>query len=227
MDFLSSSGLSNLQAQIKIGGDSGAINPLALLELESTSKGLLIPRMTSEQRDLAFDLKKAPNGILIFNTTLQALQLLHQDRGATAKEKDQYWATYRLNYSQLGRTPQNPEVGELYYDAEKNSLQVYNGKEWVNLLFQTETQDPKALIKALEIINAVYAEILEDSSSPGGAQNTNAKAVTLEDLKLVFEQVPDSFEKQYQEAIQAYTNFKNPPTRTQVQALIEEVNSQN
>ena len=45
--------MSQLQAQIKIGDNPQTIHPNALLELESTTKGLLIPRMTTTQRDAA------------------------------------------------------------------------------------------------------------------------------------------------------------------------------
>lgn len=47
-------------------------DPTALLELNSTSKGFLPPRMTSDQRDL---IVSAANGLVIFNTTVNALQV--------------------------------------------------------------------------------------------------------------------------------------------------------
>ena len=40
------------QAQIKIGDNHQIIQSSSLLELESTNKGVLIPRMNSVQRDL-------------------------------------------------------------------------------------------------------------------------------------------------------------------------------
>jgi hypothetical protein len=47
------------------------INPSAVLELESTNKGLLMPRMTSDQRDL---IVSPAIGLMIFNTTQNQLQ---------------------------------------------------------------------------------------------------------------------------------------------------------
>ena len=219
--------MSQLQAQIKIGDNPQTIHPNALLELESTTKGLLIPRMTTTQRDAAFDLSKSPAGILIFNTTIQALQLLHQEHSASGKSDHRYWATYRLNYALIGRIPENPQVGELYFDQRDNSLQIYDGNQWVPLLFQSDAQNPKLLIEAMEIINQIYAEILEDSNSPGGKSNANQKAVSVEELVLMFEDVQSTLEQAYQQAIQAHTNFSNPPTRSQVQALINQVNASN
>ncbi len=42
---------TNASAQVKIGDNETSIEPSSLLELESTTKGLLLPRMTEAQRD--------------------------------------------------------------------------------------------------------------------------------------------------------------------------------
>ncbi|MFL5382933.1 MAG: hypothetical protein ACJ8GN_10500 [Longimicrobiaceae bacterium] len=42
-----------------------------MLQLESTSKGLLLPRLTTTQRDA---IASAPNGLLIYNPTVHAVQ---------------------------------------------------------------------------------------------------------------------------------------------------------
>ena len=57
---------SSLQAQVKMGNNPNSINAASLLELESTTKGLLIPRMTTAQRDA---ITSPPNGLQIYNTT--------------------------------------------------------------------------------------------------------------------------------------------------------------
>lgn len=46
-------------SQIKLGDNPKTISPYALLEFEIISKGLIIPRMTTAQRDNAFD-QEAP-----------------------------------------------------------------------------------------------------------------------------------------------------------------------
>ena len=46
--------LTTAQAQIKIGENIEDISPYSLLELENTNKGLLIPRMSTEECDQAF-----------------------------------------------------------------------------------------------------------------------------------------------------------------------------
>ncbi len=63
-----------LSAQAKLGDNPTDVNPNVLLELESSDKGLLIPRLTDAQRDSAFT-SNVPEGLLIYNTTADCLQL--------------------------------------------------------------------------------------------------------------------------------------------------------
>ena len=53
-------------AQVKIGDNPTTINSSSLLELESTNKGLLIPRMTTAQRDV---IASPAAGLQIYNTS--------------------------------------------------------------------------------------------------------------------------------------------------------------
>lgn len=59
------SGFYFLQAQVKIGDQPAEISSYSLLELESKTKGLLLPRMTSQERDAAFQ-ADAPRGNAYF-----------------------------------------------------------------------------------------------------------------------------------------------------------------
>ena len=58
-----------LIAQIKMGDRPLEIHPQAIFEIESTDQGVLLPRMSTGERDLAFK-TDIPNGLLIFNLTL-------------------------------------------------------------------------------------------------------------------------------------------------------------
>jgi hypothetical protein len=58
-------------AQVKVGDNPTTINDASLLELESTSQGLLPPRMTTTQRDA---ISNPPAGLTLFNTTTKCLQ---------------------------------------------------------------------------------------------------------------------------------------------------------
>lgn len=57
-----------LTAQIKMGDRPLEIDPHAIFEIESHSQGVLLPRMYSEERNIAFK-ENPPNGLLIFNLT--------------------------------------------------------------------------------------------------------------------------------------------------------------
>jgi len=63
-----------VSAQIKMGDHPTKIEPYALFEMESNKAGLLIPRMTTSQRDAAF-VDEIPNGLLLFNTDNQCVEV--------------------------------------------------------------------------------------------------------------------------------------------------------
>ena len=56
-----------LWSQIKMGDRPLVIDPHAIFEIESTQQGILLPRMSTLERDTAFR-ENLPNGLLIFNT---------------------------------------------------------------------------------------------------------------------------------------------------------------
>lgn len=57
---------SNLKAQVKIGSNPSTIGAGSLLELESTSKALTLPRLTTTQMNA---IPSPTNGMVIYNTT--------------------------------------------------------------------------------------------------------------------------------------------------------------
>jgi hypothetical protein len=72
------------QGQIKFGNNPASIDPAALLELESSTQGLLLPRMTSAQRD-ALPMDTSPVGLLIYNTDIDEIQYLYKATVTNAK----------------------------------------------------------------------------------------------------------------------------------------------
>ena len=70
-------------------------------------------------------------------------------------------------------------------------------------------------------------EVLEDSDSDGGAKNANGTAVTALELVAItgITEVDQANEQEYQAAIGAEKNFSNPPTASQIQAIIDTVNA--
>ncbi|MFT6096438.1 MAG: hypothetical protein ACJAT0_001782 [Nonlabens sp.] len=68
--FVISISSSNLYAQVGIGTRSPDVS--AVLDIQSQNKGMLMPRLTSVQRDL---IEEPANGLMIFNTTLNDAQI--------------------------------------------------------------------------------------------------------------------------------------------------------
>jgi len=64
--------ISIIHAQVKIGNNPTIVNSNSLLELESTGKGVLLPRSSSAQISA---MTFVPSGMLLFNTTDSALYL--------------------------------------------------------------------------------------------------------------------------------------------------------
>lgn len=59
-------------AQVKVGNNPTTINASSVLEVESTNKGFLPPRMTQAQRDA---IASPAQGLVIYNTTVPCLQV--------------------------------------------------------------------------------------------------------------------------------------------------------
>ena len=126
-----------VQAQIKIGDNVESISPYALLELESVQKGLLIPRLTTQERNTYFG-EDVPPGLLIYNTDTQKIQYVRSRISATTKNVETYWENISneqvLSQSMGGTsTVENPVNGMIFYHENEHDLYVYNTalKEWV------------------------------------------------------------------------------------------------
>jgi len=126
-----------VQGQIKIGDNVESISPYAILELESVQKGLLIPRLTTQERNTYFG-EDVPPGLLIYNTDTQKIQYVRSRISATTKNVETYWDNISneqvLSQSMGGTsTVENPFNGMVFYHENEHDLYVYNTalKEWV------------------------------------------------------------------------------------------------
>ncbi len=118
--------------QVKIGENKTKISPYALLELESKDKALLVPRMTTAERDEAFS-QESPEGLVIFNTDLGMIQYFFQDIDPLTGKK--------LNIKRWNSTgeevhtsfPVTPRSGTLFYNEDSNILFAWNdnNKLWM------------------------------------------------------------------------------------------------
>ena len=228
--------------QNTIGGIGG--HPSAILDLQSTDRGLLPPRMTSAQRDA---ISSPAEGLLLYNTTLGCLQInlgtggtanwscmviglsavelsvlkeILEDSGSSGGASNANGQAVSLQQLQLlSLTGINPD----YLQAYQEAIQAEMG-----------FSEPPAVLQVQMIINAVnmtiaavLAEVQEDSDSPGGANNANGTPVSLAQLQLLpLTAVNPDYILAYQAAIQAETGFSNPPTLSELQAVVDAVNTQ-
>lgn len=147
------------KAQLKVGDNPTTINSSAILEIESTSKGLLLPRMTSGQRDAILS---PTAGLLIYNTTTKALEIansssqwVNSSTGTTTAVAsgtstsvggigvgtstpnanavlDVTSTTKGVLLPRLSSDPTGVE-GMVYYNTTSNTVKLYNGSAWVAL----------------------------------------------------------------------------------------------
>ena len=123
--------LSLLWGQVKIGEHIDVLNPAAILELESTTQGLLLPRLTTAQRD-SIPIHENTEGLLIFNVDSNAIQYLKRKADtATNNKKPSYaWESAQDNRIRFAQTSR-PETGQLFFDALEMALYLWNGTAWI------------------------------------------------------------------------------------------------
>lgn len=69
-------------AQVKIGNNPTTINSASILEIEDTLRGVLLPRMTKNQRD---SISIPPDGLKIYNTQTSTMDVYRFDHWASTK----------------------------------------------------------------------------------------------------------------------------------------------
>lgn len=112
-----------LHAQVSINADGSQPDPRTMLDVKSTSKGVLLPRLTEFQRDALY--KDVPEGMLILNTTSKKFEVFF----------DGFW--YSLSMSEGvealepltdidGNTYNIVKIGEQVWMAENLRTTKYN-----------------------------------------------------------------------------------------------------
>ena len=114
-----------LEAQVSISSDGSEPGPSAMLDVKSTSKGVLIPRMTTAQRDA---ITNPEASLLIFNITTQCYE------GYSTQDKQWYSfgciGSYPPGARHCGGTPTaivdvtNPTTGKTWMDRNLGASRV-------------------------------------------------------------------------------------------------------
>jgi hypothetical protein len=128
-------------AQIGINATGAVSSPDAMLDVSSTTKGFLPPRMTTDQR-IAITSPSA--GLLVFDSTENQLFIFSNGAWSSIASP-----TYpRLTTEAIDALP-NPKVGDIAYDLTFKVLKHFNGNRWVNV---NQNQDaPKPDMMALGV----------------------------------------------------------------------------
>ncbi len=91
---------STINAQVAINTDGSAVNTSAMLDVVSTDKGMLVPRMTTAQRTV---IAAPATGLLVFDTNTNG-----------------FWFHNGTSWSNLSRASLSDTDGDTYIDTEKN-----------------------------------------------------------------------------------------------------------
>lgn len=92
-----------VSSQIKMGDHPLEIDPNAILEIESKQHGVLLPRMSTQERDAAFQ-GTVPNSLLIFNTDKDHFEVFISSR--------QTWEPIQANFLHFKVNDQTVEADD-------------------------------------------------------------------------------------------------------------------
>lgn len=150
--------------QAQIGIDTNTPNASSILDLSTTNKGLLLPRLTATQRNASDGILSPVGGIVIYDSTSNCL-LISLDNGkwknactgeevsttsgvTTSTAKTAIGITSALDNNTILEVVSNSKgvllprattdlasvTGMIYYNTTDNSIRLYNGTSWVTLL---------------------------------------------------------------------------------------------
>jgi hypothetical protein len=167
-------------SQVKVGDNPTQISPFTVFELESTDKGFLPPRLTTTQRN-GIDKQTAPLGLMIYNLDRNEVQYLNEEISIDATGKRLVVRTWESATSGASLTrPDAPEAGELYFDPDTGSLEVWNGSQWLSVSLGATTSSPTLLIDGsmLTIVggNTVDLSTIIGQSGPRGGTGATGPA---------------------------------------------------
>ena len=146
------------QAQVGIG--TASPDGSAILDITASAKGLLVPRMTTAERDAS--IKSPTAGLLIYNTTSSALEMANSSSqwvnlstaattsvasGSTSSAAGIGVGTTSPNANAilditsttkgvlLPRQTADPTgvAGMVYYNTTDHEVRIYNGTAWIAL----------------------------------------------------------------------------------------------
>lgn len=149
---------------ISIGKGTENAHPSAILELVSSNKGLLIPRLTSTERQA---ISSPASGLLVYDTTLANFQ---------------YWtgiqwgAVPGVSFTSGTTVPLKAMEGDLFYNTVDDKVQIYVASTW---------KDVGSKAQVLQL-NSTTLKLLEAGKATGSEVDLSAfmQSLTLDGSKL-------------------------------------------
>lgn len=116
---------------VGINEDGASPDASAILDVSSTSKGFLTPRMTSTEREA---ISSPAEGLMVFDTDYSSLFYYSSNK----------WQ--KLEFTVSGDTgddvPSNPYVGQFYFDTVDEKLFIYVSSGWSEVTLGTPESSP-------------------------------------------------------------------------------------
>jgi len=119
-----------VNAQVKIGGDiTTKADPSAVLELSSSDRGLLIPRLDPST------ITNPATGLLVYNTTLNVLQVYTGSQwvSVVVSSGTSSSGAVIVSVGTTAQQPATPTAGMIRFNTSTNHFEGYNGTAWVVL----------------------------------------------------------------------------------------------
>ncbi|MFY0602118.1 MAG: YHYH protein [Cyclobacteriaceae bacterium] len=120
------------QAQnVGINEDNSDPDASAILDLKSTTKGFLAPRMATSDREA---ISSPAEGLIVFDTNFQALWFFNGT----------VWQMMDISAvgSSADDVPENPYAGQLYFDTSESKLFIYVSGGWSEITLGTAESNP-------------------------------------------------------------------------------------
>jgi len=127
------SGTSLYSQGVKISNSSGDPHQSAILELESTTQGLLIPRMTSAER---LSIASPSEGLLVFDSDKNAFFLMGKVKWVDLSSSSEIWTRSSSNVY-LSNSTDNIGIGT-NSPTSKFVIQADAGKADDDILFEVK-----------------------------------------------------------------------------------------
>lgn len=122
------------QAQIKLGDNPGTIDANSILEIESTSKGILFPRLTDAQMT---GMTTPPAGMVIYNTTQNCLYIRRTSDWFSLCNADPTSTTNGFQLPSVTTVQMNAitntTAGQIVYNTTTNCVYVRRVADWYSL----------------------------------------------------------------------------------------------